>query len=103
MSSNEETIRLVLYQYCNARILRQITTMEAKLSKLRDGSILVTPEEKKGVEESYTLKVGLWRKRKRMFKELWDMMSEAMPANSKEFRVLTEHSAQFNRLSPTFN
>ncbi|CAM6117326.1 unnamed protein product [Calypogeia fissa] len=68
------------------KLTDEIATIEAKLSKLREGTVLVTPEEKKSVEESFNLKLGLWRKRKRMFKELWDMMTEAIPENFKQFR-----------------
>lgn len=62
--------------------------MEEKLNKLRNGVILVKPEDKKIIEESFSEKVNQWRKRKRMFKELWDNITENSPKDQKEFKVL---------------
>ena len=62
--------------------------MEEKLNKLQSGVILVKPEDKKMIEESFSEKVNQWRKRKRMFKELWDNITENSPKDQKEFKVL---------------
>lgn len=62
--------------------------MEEKLNKLRTGVILVKPEEKKVIEEKYSEKINQWRKRKRIFKELWDAITENSPKDVKEFKVL---------------
>ncbi|KAL3697341.1 hypothetical protein R1sor_011417 [Riccia sorocarpa] len=64
----------------------EIPVLETKLSVLKSGATLVTPEDREKIEKAYTLKTNLWRKRKRMFKDLWDMITEAMPNNLKEFR-----------------
>lgn len=61
--------------------------MEQKIDKLRSGVILVKPEDKKIIEESFSEKVNQWRKRKRMFKELWDNITENSPKDQKEFKV----------------
>lgn len=61
--------------------------MEAKLKKLRDGVILVKPEEKKLIEQTFSEKMNHWRKRKRIFKDLWDAITENSPKDAKEFKV----------------
>lgn len=63
--------------------------MEKKLEKLRGGVTLVKPEERKVVEQMCTEKIGQWRKRKRMFKDLWDAITENSPKDLKEFKVIS--------------
>lgn len=62
--------------------------MEEKLAKLRGGAALVRPEERKAVDDIYAVKISQWRKRKRMFKDLWDALTENSPKNLKEFKVM---------------
>uniref|UniRef100_A0A0E0P0B0 Homologous-pairing protein 2 homolog n=1 Tax=Oryza rufipogon TaxID=4529 RepID=A0A0E0P0B0_ORYRU len=69
-----------------AKLQREVHEMEEKLNKLRSGVILVKPEDKKIIEESFSEKVNQWRKRKRMFKELWDNITENSPKDQKEFK-----------------
>ncbi|KAL0909521.1 hypothetical protein M5K25_020396 [Dendrobium thyrsiflorum] len=66
--------------------LLQVYEMEAKLKKLRDGVILVKPEEKKLIEQTFNEKMNHWRKRKRIFKDLWDAITENSPKDAKEFK-----------------
>lgn len=61
--------------------------MEVKLIKLRGGAALVNPEERKAVEKLYLESISQWRKRKRMFKDLWDAITENSPKDIKEFKV----------------
>lgn len=61
--------------------------MEEKLTKLRGGVTLVKPEERKAVEDMLSEMIGQWRKRKRMFKDLWDTLTENSPKDPKEFKV----------------
>lgn len=61
--------------------------MEEKLTKLRGGVTLVKPEERKAVEGMLSEMIGHWRKRKRMFKDLWDTLTENSPKDPKEFKV----------------
>lgn len=63
--------------------------MENKLAKLRGGVTLVRPEECKAVEETFSEKLSQWRKRKRMFKDLWDTLTENSPKDPKEFKVFS--------------
>lgn len=66
----------------------QVQEMEEKLNKLQSGVILVKPEDKKIIEEAFSEKANQWRKRKRMFKELWDNITENSPKDQKEFKVV---------------
>lgn len=68
--------------------LYQVREMEDKLMKLRGGVTLVRPEDRKAVEEIYSEKISQWRKRKRIFKDLWDAITENSPKDIKEFKVL---------------
>jgi len=61
--------------------------MEEKLTKLRGGVTLVKAEERKAVESMLSEMIGNWRKRKRMFKDLWDTLTENSPKDPKEFKV----------------
>lgn len=67
--------------------------MEKKLNKLREGVTLVNPEERKAIESLYSEAISQWRRRKRMFKDVWDAITENSPKNLKEFKVLTSLSS----------
>lgn len=60
--------------------------MEEKLIKLRQGITLVSAEQRQAVEKMYTDMMNQWRRRKRMFKEVWDAITENSPKNLKEFK-----------------
>lgn len=68
----------------------QAQQMEEKLVKLRQGVTLVSPEERQAVEKLYVDMITQWRKRKRMFKDVWDAITENSPKNLNEFKVLGE-------------
>lgn len=61
--------------------------MEERLTKLRGGVTLVSPEERKAVEKNFSDAISHWRKRKRMFKDVWDAITENSPKNPHEFKV----------------
>lgn len=61
--------------------------MEDKLTKLRGGVTLVKPEERKAIEDLYVNAISHWRKRRRMFKDIWDTITENLPKDLKEFKV----------------
>lgn len=63
--------------------------MEKKLIKLREGVTLVCPEERKAIEGLYSEALNQWRRRKRMFRDIGDAITENSPKNPKEFKVLT--------------
>ncbi|KAJ0038601.1 hypothetical protein Pint_23293 [Pistacia integerrima] len=69
-----------------AKLRKEIKEMEDKLAKLRGGVTLVKPEDRKAVEKMYLEKVSQWRKRKRMFKDIWDTITENSSKDLKEFK-----------------
>ncbi|KAI9072639.1 hypothetical protein K1719_045406 [Acacia pycnantha] len=69
-----------------AKLRSEVEEMENKLAKLRGGVTLVNPEERKAIEDTFSEKLSQWRKRKRMFKELWDTLTENSPKDPKEFK-----------------
>lgn len=71
----------------------QVKEMEEKLVKLREGITLVRPEDKKAVEDMYADKINQWRKRKRMFRDIWDTVTENSPKDVKELKVQTHISS----------
>ncbi|KAI8527642.1 hypothetical protein RHMOL_Rhmol12G0091600 [Rhododendron molle] len=71
-----------------ASLRKQVEEMEDKLTKMRGGVTLVSPEERKAVEAMYTDTISQWRRRKRMFKDVWDAITENSPKNLKDFKVL---------------
>lgn len=66
---------------------KQINKMGKKLAKLKEGSPPITVEERQQTEQAFNLKIAQWRRRKRIFKELWDMITESMPRSTAEFKV----------------
>lgn len=63
-----------------------VKTAEAKLQTLQQGVVLVNAEEREKVQEAFVARMSEWRKRKKTFKELWDLITEASPKNLKEFK-----------------
>ncbi|XP_065880481.1 homologous-pairing protein 2 homolog [Euphorbia lathyris] len=70
----------------DAKLRKEVKEMEVKLVKLHEGVTLVRPEERKTIEKMYTDHVSQWRRRKRMFKDLWDAITENSPKDLKEFK-----------------
>lgn len=69
--------------YC----VMQIEVLESKVVSLREGSVLVTPEERLEVQRAYDHKLGLWRRRKKIYQELWGMITESMTESLKDLKV----------------
>ncbi|KAF3321023.1 homologous-pairing protein 2 [Carex littledalei] len=69
-----------------AKLESEVKEMMEKLKKLQSGVVMVKPEDKKAIEDSFYEKVNQWRKRKRMFKEIWDTITENSPKDQKEFK-----------------
>ncbi|XP_050225597.1 homologous-pairing protein 2 homolog [Mercurialis annua] len=68
------------------KLRNEVKEMEDKMVKLRGGVTLVSPEERKAIEKIYSEQISHWKKRKRMFKDLWDAITENSPKNLKEFK-----------------
>ncbi|KAM1102422.1 hypothetical protein ACFX2I_011059 [Malus domestica] len=69
-----------------AKLRKEVAAMEDRLEKLRGGVRLVKPEDRKAVEQMVSEKISQWRKRRRMFKDLWDAITENSPKDVKEFK-----------------
>ncbi|KAH7516553.1 homologous-pairing protein 2 homolog [Ziziphus jujuba] len=69
-----------------ARLRMEVMELEDKLEKLRGGVTLVSPEDREVVKKMYSEQINHWRKRKRMFKDLWDAITENSPKDLKEFK-----------------
>ncbi|CAL1392777.1 unnamed protein product [Linum trigynum] len=69
-----------------AVLKKEVKEMEEKLLKMRGGAALVKPEERKAVAEMFNDRLSQWRKRRRMFKDLWDAITENSPKDLKEFK-----------------
>ncbi|KAM0983616.1 hypothetical protein FF1_011205 [Malus domestica] len=69
-----------------AKLRKEVAEMEDRLEKLRGGVTLVKPEDRKAVEQMVSEKISQWRKRRRMFKDLWDAITENSPKDVKEFK-----------------
>ncbi|KMZ75688.1 hypothetical protein ZOSMA_111G00390 [Zostera marina] len=70
----------------DVKLKLEVSEMEEKLEKLRQGTTLVKPEDKKNTQDKYSEKLKQWRIRKRMFKDLWGTITENSPKNLKEFK-----------------
>ncbi|XP_021723842.1 homologous-pairing protein 2 homolog [Chenopodium quinoa] len=68
------------------RLKIEVEEMEDKLTKLRGGVTLVKPEDRKAIEDLYVNAISHWRKRKRMFKDIWDTITENLPRDLKELK-----------------
>lgn len=76
-----------MVEFSSIAIPHQVQEMEEKLRKLQEGTILVKPEDRKAIEDKYLEKINQWRKRKRIFKDLWDSITENIPKDVKDFKV----------------
>ncbi|KAL0538762.1 hypothetical protein IC582_022920 [Cucumis melo] len=93
ISQVEEEIRtlqsnLTLEQMREKEVMlrKEVKELEDKLEVLRRGVTLVSPEDRKAIEQIYSEKLSQWRKRKRMFKDIWDAITENSPKDLKEFK-----------------
>ncbi|KAH7301395.1 hypothetical protein KP509_23G023500 [Ceratopteris richardii] len=82
----ESNLTLEQIKEKETKLRLEIKNAEHRLEKLRQGVVLVSVEERQKVQETFVSKLGEWRKRKRMFKELWDLITESLPRDLKEFK-----------------
>lgn len=64
----------------------QNAELEARAAALRGAAGGVSTEERQQVEQQLGRCLGLWRKRKRIFRELWDTVTEGYPRSLKELQ-----------------
>ncbi|XP_050373514.1 homologous-pairing protein 2 homolog isoform X1 [Argentina anserina] len=70
----------------DTKLRKEVKELEDKLEKLRGGVTLVKPEDRKIIEQMYSEKISQWRKRKRIFRDLWDTITENSSKDLKEFK-----------------
>ncbi|EIE19318.1 TBPIP-domain-containing protein [Coccomyxa subellipsoidea C-169] len=63
---------------------KQWEETNARLGPLKSSTKLVTALERQAVEKAFTESMDHWAKRKRMFKAIWDQVSENIDQNVKE-------------------
>nr|AKI32375.1 homologous pairing protein 2 [Prasiolopsis sp. SAG 84.81] len=57
---------------------QEVAENENKLKSVQTGSNVVSKAERQKVEQVFTANMGHWRKRRRVFQELWDAVSESI-------------------------
>ncbi|KAL2546493.1 Homologous-pairing protein 2-like protein [Forsythia ovata] len=82
----QSNLTLEEVQAKQVKLGKEVKQMEEKLIKLRQGVTLVSPGERQAVEKMYMDTVNQWRRRKRMFKDIWDAITENSPKNLNEFK-----------------
>ncbi|KAL6187929.1 hypothetical protein ACLB2K_039324 [Fragaria x ananassa] len=70
----------------DTKLRKEVKELEDKLEKLRGGVTLVRPEDRKIIEQMYSEKISQWRKGKRIFRDLWDTITENSPKDLNEFK-----------------
>ncbi|KAL3149773.1 hypothetical protein ABBQ38_013599 [Trebouxia sp. C0009 RCD-2024] len=65
-------------------LLQQIGPLKQKLAKLQSGSVLISKEEREGVEKGLQKYLDAWAQRRRIFKNIWGDISENVDQNQKE-------------------
>ncbi|KAK7109465.1 homologous-pairing protein 2 homolog [Littorina saxatilis] len=63
---------------------QQITTIKAKINKLKEGRVLVSKEDREKVQKRRVLCVKEWRKRKRMSNDIVNAILEGYPKTKKQ-------------------
>ncbi|PWA76742.1 HOP2-like protein [Artemisia annua] len=86
IKSLQSNLTLDEIQSNDAKLRNQVKEMENRLTKLREGVTLVSPEERNAVEKTFSDTISHWRKRKRMFKDVWDTITENSPKNPNEMK-----------------
>ncbi|KAI8374801.1 Tat binding protein 1-interacting protein-domain-containing protein [Blakeslea trispora] len=60
--------------------------MTKKLEELKSGTVLIPPEKRKRVNEEYTRNRDLWKKRRRLFNDIFKTVTENYPGNPKDLK-----------------
>lgn len=86
VKSTESNLTLEVTREKTRQLSSEIEVLESKVVSLREGSVLVTPEERLEVQRAYDHKLGLWRRRKKIYQELWGMITESMTESLKDLK-----------------
>eukprot|EP01025_Chloroclados_australasicus_P056879 TRINITY_DN70773_c0_g1_i1.p1 TRINITY_DN70773_c0_g1~~TRINITY_DN70773_c0_g1_i1.p1 ORF type:complete len:221 (+),score=26.01 TRINITY_DN70773_c0_g1_i1:100-762(+) len=91
VSNLETELRQWKQKLSREQILRQIENVqdqikqsEKKLKGLTSGKTLIDPQEKLKVEQNYKDLMAHWRKRKNIFRSIWDNVTANMDAKQSE-------------------
>ncbi|OBZ91481.1 Homologous-pairing protein 2 [Choanephora cucurbitarum] len=60
--------------------------MRKKLNDLKSGTVLIPSEKRKRINEEYTRNRDLWKKRRRLFNDIFKTVTENYPGNPKELK-----------------
>jgi 26S proteasome regulatory subunit (ATPase 3-interacting protein) len=63
----------------------KIQTLEKKLNQLENGQVQVSQELKIKIDQELLQMNGYWKSRKKIFKNIWDTITESLPGSKKEF------------------
>jgi 26S proteasome regulatory subunit (ATPase 3-interacting protein) len=66
-------------------IQEKVSTLENRLKELENGQVQVSQELKIKVDEDLDKMNGYWKSRKKIFKNIWDTITENLPGSKKEF------------------
>ncbi|ORX84379.1 Tat binding protein 1-interacting [Anaeromyces robustus] len=65
-------------------IVEENQVLEKRLNSLSEGVKLISKEEQNEIEKSLTYNKLEWKKRKKMFREAWDIITENIEKNPKD-------------------
>ncbi|KAF7728167.1 PSMC3 interacting protein [Apophysomyces ossiformis] len=67
-------------------VMEQNIRNEERLAKLQSGTVLVSEADQKRINEEYEINRKEWRKRRKLFTEIFNTVTEHLPGNPMEFR-----------------
>ncbi|KAK9839241.1 hypothetical protein WJX81_003677 [Elliptochloris bilobata] len=68
----------------SAELTEQLAEVSKRLGDLRAGAKLVSPAERAALEKAFAAAMGHWAKRRRIFRGVWDQVSENIDQNVRE-------------------
>ena len=68
------------------RILeKQVNDLEGRIEELKQGKIEISETERKRIDQDYDKMRDYWKSRKKIFRSVWDTITEVLPGSPKEF------------------
>ncbi|KAJ3101212.1 hypothetical protein HDU97_001563 [Phlyctochytrium planicorne] len=62
----------------------EIASTMSRLAQLRQGEVVISEAERKRISKEYNMYRGLWKQRKKLFKDAWNMITENLPGKPQE-------------------
>ncbi|KAI8143265.1 Tat binding protein 1-interacting protein-domain-containing protein [Fennellomyces sp. T-0311] len=78
--TNDELDKLI------ATLAQENETHRSRLDKLKSGTTLITAEEKTNIDKEYDTMRKEWRTRRKLFREIFNTVTEHMPGQPKAFK-----------------